>query len=78
MGYQLKTETTTLSNNHFSTMYYREQEEIRGEETRLLYVAMTRAVKGLYVHMPEGAPQRSQVNRWADLLQEGRQAVVSY
>lgn len=78
VGYQLKTETTTLSNNHFSTMYYREQEEIRGEETRLLYVAMTRAVKGLYVHMPEGAPQRSQVNRWADLLQEGRQAVVSY
>ncbi|MXQ54773.1 UvrD-helicase domain-containing protein [Shimazuella alba] len=52
IAYKLQLDTMRISNNHFQTYQKEEQEELRAEETRLLYVAMTRARKSLLLANP--------------------------
>ncbi len=51
-------------NNHFTSLQNYEEFEVVREETRLLYVAMTRARKKLILMMPKSIRQ----NTWAELL----------
>ncbi|EGK08259.1 UvrD-helicase domain-containing protein [Kroppenstedtia eburnea] len=78
LGYRLDLDTRTIRNSLFEDLRHREQEETRGEETRLLYVAMTRAIQGLYVHVPETLSDSSGANRWVDLLRGGRESVATH
>ncbi|GGA43268.1 DNA helicase [Kroppenstedtia guangzhouensis] len=76
LGYRLGLDTRTIRNSLFEDLRHQEEEETRGEETRLLYVAMTRAVQGLYVHVSETLSDSSKVNRWVDLLRGGKKSVA--
>ncbi|MCR8743909.1 UvrD-helicase domain-containing protein [Romboutsia lituseburensis] len=58
----------TVSNNLFKDLNYDEKQEIIGEETRLFYVALTRAKKELYVH--KKSITSSYVNSWMTLIPE--------
>lgn len=53
-----------FKNNHFATLQNYESFEVEREETRLLYVAMTRAKKRLILMMPEKINE----NTWSNLL----------
>ncbi|MEM5650801.1 3'-5' exonuclease [Bacillus cereus] len=53
-----------IKNNHFATLQNYESFEVEREETRLLYVAMTRAKKRLILMMPEKISE----NTWGNLL----------
>jgi ATP-dependent exoDNAse (exonuclease V) beta subunit len=55
--------------NFPSKMWAREDLETEKEETRLLYVAMTRAKHRLYVYVKEGqARSAGKPSSWKDLL----------
>lgn len=53
-------------NNNFIEMRGREMEAIRAEETRILYVALTRARKTVNAYIT--FPPKANINCWADLL----------
>lgn len=53
-----------IKNNHFATLQNYESFEVEREETRLLYVAMTRAKKRLILMIPEKISE----NTWGNLL----------
>ncbi|KMP38528.1 DNA helicase UvrD [Bacillus cereus] len=53
-----------IKNNYFATLQNYESFEVEREETRLLYVAMTRAKKRLILMMPEKISE----NTWGNLL----------
>ncbi|PHD95387.1 UvrD-helicase domain-containing protein [Bacillus toyonensis] len=53
-----------FKNNHFAALQNYESFEVEREETRLLYVAMTRAKKRLLLMMPEKISE----NTWGNLL----------
>ncbi|WP_343342777.1 ATP-dependent helicase [Terrisporobacter petrolearius] len=58
-----------VSNNIYLQKKYDENEEIKGEETRLFYVALTRAKKELYIH--KKSITSSYINSWMTLIPEG-------
>jgi ATP-dependent exoDNAse (exonuclease V) beta subunit len=47
-----------------------------GEEARLLYVAMTRAKKALFIELPDSHSVPVNPNSWRDLLKWRRREVV--
>ncbi|MEC2072487.1 ATP-dependent helicase [Alkalihalophilus marmarensis] len=70
IAYHIQMGQTSFRNQYMSHLVGEDNSEVIGEETRLLYVALTRAKKEVY------ADVRSQnsggaVNSWADLLKKG-------
>ncbi len=56
----------TVSNDLYKELNFDEKQEIIGEETRLFYVALTRAKKELYVHKKNITS--SYINSWMTLI----------
>jgi len=57
-----------VSNDLYSELYSEEEDEVAKEETRLLYVAMTRAKLGLYCFVIRKNTEEYKTQKWADLL----------
>jgi len=68
VGYQLIVQKLTFKNDYLSLLYSSEKSEIVAEETRLLYVAMTRAKKSLFVKVQDPDAQSMGIRAWRDLL----------
>ena len=60
----------TISSGLFDTLCEKEKMDVVGDETRLLYVAMTRAKRGLFCFVYNNARNDGPAQRWADLLPE--------
>ncbi|MZP30186.1 UvrD-helicase domain-containing protein [Heliobacterium undosum] len=71
VGYRLHLHTFSYRNLIFDQLSGHENPEIVAEETRLLYVAMTRAKKGLYVQVDDDIARNNRLNSWRDLLRLG-------
>lgn len=71
IGYKiiLGNNSKEVINNIYIDKKYDEKKEIIGEETRLFYVALTRAKKELYIHKKNITS--SYVNSWMTLIPEG-------
>lgn len=57
-----------IKNDQYNSLIIDEKEEVAREETRLLYVAMTRAMYGLYCFIERNRVNAAKPNSWADLL----------
>ena len=57
-------------NNNYDELYDKEMLEIKRDETRLLYVAMTRARYGLFCYDPGEKKPLQEAEKWADLIGE--------
>ena len=57
-----------IKNKQYDFLLDEEEEEVAKEETRLLYVAMTRTIYGLYCFPVRKGYQNRQPSCWADLL----------
>lgn len=57
----------SFTNSHYSTLKKDDYEENIGEETRLLYVAMTRAKKKVFYDAPEYS-NNHEIRQWGDLI----------
>lgn len=57
-----------VKNCQYDILFEEENREVTREETRLLYVAMTRAIYGLYCFLDRRGRMGSMPNTWADLL----------
>lgn len=67
LGYQFRWKHHRIVNSHMQGLEKEEEKEIIGEETRLLYVAMTRAKKAVYAVGTDHSP-RGTVSSWKWLL----------
>lgn len=67
VGYRMSLEQGTYTNDWYQELYNNEKEEIVGEETRLFYVAVTRAIKELYIIKDKNANKNTRINSWQDL-----------
>ena len=74
LGYKIhpKDGKEEVSNEYFGELMRDEHQEIIGEETRLLYVACTRAKSQLYTLIDEIASENRSINSWQDLLIRGK------
>ncbi|MDN4066664.1 UvrD-helicase domain-containing protein [Paenibacillus vini] len=61
--------TAEYGNTNFGNLKQYEDEEQLKEETRLLYVALTRAKQRIYIAMPK--PAKIKENSWAYILEHG-------
>lgn len=68
LGYKLESEDRSFENSYYGELYEEEQLEKAGEETRLFYVACTRAKGSLYVLTDLFASSHSRVENWQDLI----------
>lgn len=57
-----------IKNEQYSTLLVEEDDEVAKEETRLLYVAMTRTIYGLFCFPERGKKTDDKPMSWADLL----------
>ena len=65
-------EGKTFINDHYTEYKQQEHEENVGEEVRLLYVALTRAKKRVYLNAPDQT-NNHHVKNWGDLIAKGRE-----
>lgn len=70
LGYSINWNDDEIKNNHFSTYASSEKVETIAEEARLLYVALTRAKKGVFAHSNSLMNQFA-IESWSDLLESG-------
>jgi DNA helicase-2/ATP-dependent DNA helicase PcrA len=75
VGYRLSLDSQSLKNDHFMSMVKDEDQENIGEETRLLYVALTRAKRNIYAHVPSLMNSGS-LSKWCHLLDERSSHIV--
>jgi DNA helicase-2/ATP-dependent DNA helicase PcrA len=75
-GYQLWLGDLKVRNTLFEELRPQEHDEWVGEEARLLYVAMTRAKKALFIELPDSHSVPVNPNSWRDLLKWRRREVV--
>jgi ATP-dependent exoDNAse (exonuclease V) beta subunit len=72
-GWQIKVKDkpkyAVYKNNHFETLKTYEDQEQFKEETRLLYVALTRAEQRIYITMPKS--HKISNESWAFILSQG-------
>lgn len=70
--YNNNNEKFAICNNNYLNMQKDERNEVIQEETRLLYVAMTRAIKGLYCFCEKNtSSKKDDITCWGDLLKMG-------
>lgn len=70
VGFNVKIDEDEYKNDYYSRFFRDENSEIIGEEARLLYVAMTRCRKKLYINIP-GIASTETINNWKSLLVGG-------
>lgn len=70
LGFSVNWIDQQLINSHFEKNITDEKEEIVAEESRLLYVALTRAKKGIFVNSSPNMSRQS-FQSWNDLLESG-------
>lgn len=70
VGYKIHWKEQTFANDLMEKMRSREKEETMGEETRLLYVALTRAKKAVFANSRRETGNNGTISRWSDLLRE--------
>ena len=75
MGYYVNWNDQTIENTHFQNHIGDENVEVVAEEARLLYVALTRAKKGIYVNSSPTLSEHS-IQCWSDLLESGEKLHV--
>jgi DNA helicase II / ATP-dependent DNA helicase PcrA len=75
VGYYINWKDQIIENDIYKEEYKAEQEEMIAEEARLLYVALTRAKKGIIV---DSSPtmNRYTIQYWSDLLESGERLSV--
>ena len=71
VGYNIEIAKNNYNNKLFSELRKVEKEEIIGEETRLLYVATTRAKEMLFIHSPKLVANSSSISSWINLVEKG-------
>ena len=73
VGWQYKKDRNDsgIHNGYYETLRHNEVQEVIGDETRLLYVAMTRAIEGLYC-FTWWKRNSGVAKTWSDLLPEGK------
>lgn len=76
IGYRMYWRDNTITNQLMEQFHFHENEELIGEETRLLYVALTRAKRGVYANTLSHFTEVRTIQRWSDLLHEGEKAYV--
>ncbi len=59
-----------VKNDQYDQLIVEERDEVAKEETRLLYVAMTRAIYGLYCFVERKSTRRGTPSSWTELLPE--------
>ena len=67
VGYKVRLGDDEYSNSNYSNYLKDEKSEIIGEEARLLYVAMTRCKKNLYLNSA-GLAATEGINNWKSLI----------
>ena len=67
IGYKVMLGDDEYKNDHYSNYIAEEKDEIIGEEARLLYVALTRCRKKLFLNM-SGELAATNANTWKSLL----------
>lgn len=68
VGWFYKENEIEFKNANYDILKGDEDIEVAREETRLLYVAMTRAKYGLFCFIADGDKKGNQINKWSDLL----------
>lgn len=68
VGYHLNIKSDVYRNDFFGQIRGTENDEIIAEETRLLYVAMTRARKSIFARLDDLFAPSYTINSWGDLL----------
>ncbi|MCA1011751.1 UvrD-helicase domain-containing protein [Halobacillus halophilus] len=76
-GYHFYLQNQHFQNDVMDRAYHKERKEQEAEETRLLYVALTRTKKTAFVHASGDGYQSQKVSSWKDLLSLGGAAHVS-
>ena len=73
LGYRIYTEEQGLTNTNtgYLELEDEEEQELIGEETRLFYVACTRAKQKLYILINEFTYKSNKINSWQDLAIRG-------
>lgn len=68
VGWFFKDDEIEFKNFNYDTLKTDEDIEVAREETRLLYVAMTRVKYGLYCFTIDDGKKGKQISKWSDLL----------
>lgn len=68
LGYHLRTQDRSFDNNYYGELLEQEGMEKAAEETRLFYVACTRAKHTLYLFVNASATQMSSIKNWQGLI----------
>ena len=68
IGYKIRLGEDEFKNKIYSDNLKYEKKEIKGEEARLLYVALTRCKKGLYLNMSGELAATESLNTWKSLI----------
>lgn len=73
LGYRIysKEQDLTRNNSFYNKLEDEEEQETIGDETRLFYVACTRAKHKLYVFMNDFTYKSNKINSWQDLTVRG-------
>lgn len=74
VGFKILLEEDEYKNDFYSSFFREENSEIIGEEARLLYVAMTRCKRKLYLNSP-GIAATESINSWKSLIGGGMSGV---
>lgn len=77
MGYHISWKDKTCRNSIYDANITSENKETIAEETRLLYVALTRAKENVYVNTQTTMKAIGTFNKWSDLLEGGEHLNVS-
>lgn len=77
MGYRVKWKDKESVNTIYKNSIKGENTETIAEETRLLYVALTRAKKAVYANTNSVMKGHGRVECWSDLLEDGEHLAVS-
>ncbi|MCR4601598.1 MAG: UvrD-helicase domain-containing protein [Clostridia bacterium] len=70
VGWIYRNNGDEISNEQYGELVVEDNAEVAREETRLLYVAMTRTINGLYCFPDTGHGNGWTIKSWADLLPE--------
>lgn len=73
-----KSKQECIKNKHYDLLLDEEEDEVAKEETRLLYVAMTRTIYGLYCFPVRKDYQNRKPSCWADLLPKEKDDAKSF
>ncbi|SHI06017.1 UvrD-like helicase C-terminal domain-containing protein [Clostridium grantii DSM 8605] len=71
LGYCISLDENQFSNTHYENKITEEEKEIIAEETRLLYVAITRGKKSVHMYNSKLSYDNGRINTWSNLIARG-------